>query len=281
MTKRILITGKNSYIGKSLKKWLLSDQTKYQVDTISLRENSWRNLDFSSYDVLLHTVGIAHIKETKQNEELYYAVNRDLTYEVANKSKKEGISQFIFLSSMSVYGLETGVIDKTTPLKPKNAYGRSKLEAEKLIQELASESFKVSIVRPPMVYGRNCKGNYPRLAKLALKTPIFPAFNNKRSMLYIDNLSEFVKQLIDNCSNGVFLPQNAEYVNTTEMVKLIAQAHENKMMVTKLFNPFFKTINLSAFKKVFGDLIYEKEVSEYKFNYRVVDLERSIKLTEE
>lgn len=165
--KRILITGKNSYIGSRFQEWLAKHPDKYKVDAISLRDESWKEKDFSEYDVVYHVAGIAHRKETKENRELYYKVNRDLAYEVAKKSKQDGIKQFIFLSTMSVYGLESGVIDEHTPLKPKSNYGKSKLQAEELIKPLEDDSFKIAILRPPMVYGKGCKGNYPRLAKLA------------------------------------------------------------------------------------------------------------------
>src|SRR5690606_7124221 len=119
--------------------------------------------------VVIHVAGIAHVKETKENADLYYKVNRDLAFEVAKKAKNEGVKQFIFLSSMSVYGIETGIIKINTPTNPKTNYGRSKLEAEELISSIESDSFKVAILRPPMIYGKGCKGNYIRLANLAIK----------------------------------------------------------------------------------------------------------------
>lgn len=278
--KNILITGKNSYIGTSLEKWLGQYPDKYFVDTVSTRDDVWKEKDFSTYDVVFHVAGIAHIKETSDNQDLYYKVNRDLAYETAQKSKEDGVEQFIFLSSMSVYGIENGVIDKNTPLKPNSAYGKSKVEAEDLINKLQGDSFTVATLRPPMVYGKGCRGNYPRLAGLALKTPIFPKVDNKRSMIYIDNLSEFVKQLIDNRSSGLFFPQNAEYVNTSEMVSLIAEAHGKKIVMTKLFNPLLKLLDVSTVNKVFGDLIYEKENLKYVSNYNTCNFRESINYTE-
>ena len=278
--KRILITGKNSYIGTSFEKWLAKYPEKYEVNAISLRDKSWRETDFSKYDVIYHVAGIAHRKETDKNRELYYKVNRDLAYEVAKKSKQDGVGQFIFLSTMSVYGLENGVIYEDTPLKPKNNYGKSKLQAEELIKALDDDSFKIAILRPPMVYGKGCKGNYPRLAKLAVKTPVFPDIDNQRSMIYIDNLSEFVRALIDNSSNGFYLPQNSEYVNTSEIVRLIAEIHDKKIIMTKLFNPLIMLLNISILNKVFGDLIYDKDLSERANNYHVCEFKESIYITE-
>ena len=279
--KNILITGKNSYIGTSLENWLMREPDNYKVDTVDMKDGSWKEKDFSQYDVVFHVAGIAHIKETSDNQDLYYKVNRVLAYETAQKAKDDGVEQFIFLSSMSVYGIENGFIDKSTPLKPNSAYGKSKVEAEKLINKLQDDSFTVATLRPPMVYGKGCRGNYPRLVGLALKTPIFPKVDNKRSMIYIDNLSEFVKRLIDNRSGGLFFPQNADYVNTSEMVRIIAEVHGKRVVMTKLFNPLLRLLNVSTVNKVFGDLVYDISMSDYVSEYRICGFRESIKTTEE
>jgi len=277
--KRILITGANSYIGISFEKWCSRWPDEYSVVTMDMMDGSWRQKSFSGYDVVFHVAGIAHIKETKKNADLYYQVNRDLAFEVAQKAKEEGIKQFIFLSSMSVYGIEEGVISKDTQLNPKGNYGKSKLQAEELIGPLQDENYAVTVLRPPMIYGRGCKGNYPRLAKLALRAPIFPDVANKRSLIYIDNLCEFVRLLVNDCQNGLFLPQNAEYVCTSEMVKMIAAAHGKKIRTTKIFNPIIKRLKISTINKVFGDLVYEINLSGYE-GYNAIPFETSIKMTE-
>lgn len=278
--KRILITGMNSYIGRSVETWLMREPDKYIVDTVDMEDGSWKEADFSLYDVVFHVAGIVHIKEKSENQDLYYKVNRDLAYETAKKAKTERVKQFIFLSTMSVYGIENGVLANDTPLMPNSIYGKSKLEAEKLLNQLADDSFSIAILRPPLVYGMGCKGNYPRLASLALKTPIFPNVENKRSMIFIDNLSEFVKQLIDNGSGGLFFPQNIDYVNTSEMVRLIAEVHGKKIKITKLFNPLLRLMNIGIVNKVFGNLVYEMDMSDYIDNYRVCDFRESIIKTE-
>src|SRR5699024_10168300 len=188
--KKILITGENSYIGGMFKNWVEQWPDKYKVDEISVRGDEWKEADFSSYDTIFHVAGIVHTKENKDNIDQFYKINRDLTIEIANKAKNEGIKQFIFMSTMNVYGMTTGVITKDIPCSPKTAYGRSKLEAESLLLELQDEKFNVSIIRPPMVYGPNTVGNYVSLSKLAKITPIFPNINNQRSMIFINNLSE-------------------------------------------------------------------------------------------
>lgn len=257
--KKILITGMNSYIGNSLEQWLKKNPEKYTVDKISLRSEQWKTKDFSIYDSIVHTVGIAHIKETKENHDLYYKINSDLAYSVAQKAKLQKVPQFIFLSSMSIYGKEVGVITEKMVPNPTSAYGKSKLEAEKKIASLQSNDFLVSIVRPPMVYGENCPGNYARLAKLAKLTPVFPKVNNKRSMIYIDILTEVLEKIIDDKLSGIYLPQNKEYVNTSEMVYMIAKYNNKKIKLVKLGSSFLPINKISVIRKIFGDLVYQTE----------------------
>src|SRR5690625_205063 len=278
--KEILITGVNSYVGNQLDMWLKQWPKKYKVHKISLRDGTWKDKDFSNYDSIVHMAGLVHKKETKENREKYYEINRDLTYGLAKKAKEEKVKQFIFLSTMSVYGLTEGVIDKDTPLEPKTPYGKSKLEAERLLQKLSDEEFKAAIVRPPMIYGKDWPGNYLRLRKLAIKTPIFPKIDNKRSMIYIDNLSEFLRVVIDRVKQGIFCPQNKEYVNTSELVEQIAKTHNKKIHLTKLFNPIIDNFSINIIKKVFGNLIYTFEISTIDIDYHMTSFKRGIRETE-
>ena len=261
--KKILITGTNSYIGTSFEKYIkenFSDQ--YQVDTVDMIDGSWREKSFAGYDSVFHVAGIAHQKETKKNAHLYYEVNRDLAVEVAKKAKDEGVGQFIFLSSMSVYGMDTGVITKDTKPNPKTNYGKSKLQAEEQISCLRDDSFKVCVLRPPMVYGDGCKGNYQTIVKLVKKFPVFPRVKNKRSLVRIDNLVLFVKSAVDQRLDGLFFPQDKEYVGTMDLAKEIAKKI-NKNVYFSYFlgflavclKPFKK-----SFKKAFGSLIYKDTV---------------------
>ena len=278
--KRILITGANSYIGTSFEKWVAQWPAEYYVDTVGTRNGEWKELDFSIYNVILHVAGIAHIKETKENQHLYYLVNRDLAIDVAKKAKVEGVKQFIFLSSMSVYGVEKGIITSNTIPKPKNSYGKSKFEAELSIEKMNSNEFSVAILRPPMIYGKNCKGNYQTLSKFAKITPIFPSIDNERSMLYIDNLSEFIKYTIDSKQQGVFCPQNIEYVSTKKMMSEIALNSNNKIINFSFLNGFIKILGkqIPKLNKIFGNLVYEK--SHFQTLNTFIEFEESIVKTE-
>ena len=281
--KKILITGANSYIGTSIEKWLGRHPDKYSIDTVDMKVDTWKERDFSKYDVVFHVAGIAHVSSNPKMEALYYKVNRDLTIDVAKKAKNEGVKQFIFMSSIIVYGdssniNEKRVIDKNTILKPSNFYGDSKLQAEEGIKPLESDDFKIVILRPPIIYGKGSKGNFPKLVKVARKLPIFRDINNQRSMLHIDNLCEFIKLMIEKEESGLFFPQNEEYVCTSEMIRMIAEAHGRKIKLTKVFNPLLRLMGLKIgiVNKAFGNLVYEQSLSEYKENYRIRDLKQSI-----
>ena len=280
--KKILITGAGSYIGTAFEKYLKDFKDEYSVDTVDMVDGSWREKSFSGYDAIFHVAGIAHIKETKDNAHIYYEVNRDLVKDVVEKAKSDNVKQFVFLSSMSVYGLTKGRITEKTKLNPNTNYGKSKFEAENLIAPLQSEDFNVVILRPPMIYGKDCKGNYRTLRKFALKLKFFPYVKNERSMLYVENLCEFVKLMIDNNERGVFFPQNDEYTNTSEMVKTIAAVHGRKVRLVKGFGWALKFLGLftKLVNKAFGSLTYDKEMSKYKVRYNKCQLLQSIEETE-
>lgn len=256
--KKILITGANSYIGTSFENYMKNFEG-YQIDTLDMLGGSWTEYDFSGYDVIFHVAGIAHRKETKENRALYYNVNHLLAVAVAIKAKQEGVGQFVFLSTMSVYGKSTGAINKYTEPYPKSHYGKSKLYAEYDIREMETESFKVSILRPPMVYGDDCKGNYQLLRKLVRIFPVFPDYDNKRSFIHIDNLCMTAKKIIDAEKRGLFLPQNPEYMSTTDLVKIIVEKDNEKIVFTKAFNIFLKIFQIKIVKKLFGTLYYERD----------------------
>lgn len=266
--KRILITGANSYIGDSVRDYLMEYPDEYSVDVLDTMGFEPVPSAFEGYDVLFNVAGIAHIKETKENRSLYYKVNRDLSEKIAKAAKGAGVKQFILLSTMSVYGKTVGHITKRTRPRPVNAYGKSKLQADIAIKKLADDNFKFACLRPPMVYGKGCKGNYQTLRKFALLSPIFPDVDNERSMIYIGNLCEFIKKVIDNEKRGLFFPQNEEYVNTSNLVSDVASINGKKIFIVKGFSWLLKRLPLNVFKKVFGTLTYEKVdvVNKYGFD---------------
>ncbi|MDO5399150.1 MAG: NAD-dependent epimerase/dehydratase family protein [bacterium] len=280
--KRILITGANSYIGTSFEKWM-KQYDGYKVDTVDTLDGKWKQADFSKYDTVFHVAGLAHADPKPEMRDLYYKVNTDLAVEVAGYAKAHGVKQFIFMSSIIVYGNNNSYINNDTIPTPKNFYGDSKLQADIRLHKMQAEGFNVVSIRPPMIYGKGSKGNYPRLSKLAKKAPIFPSVRNERSMLHIDNLCEFLRLVIENNESGIFYPQNKEYVNTAELVRTIAGINNKNVVMIGIFNPMLKLLadKVTTFNKLFGNLVYDKSMSNYMdFKYCVRNFEESIKLTE-
>lgn len=260
--KRILITGKNSYIGNHLRIYLEAN-TEHKVTAISVRDDQWKQMDFSQFDSIVHVAGIVHQKEKAGMADLYKEVNSILPYEIAKKAKKEGCSQFVFLSSMSVYGIEEGRITKNTLPNPKTYYGKSKLLAERKLLPLQSATFHISVVRPPMIYGEGCKGNYVRLKKLAKITKVFPKYVNQRSMLSIENCSQYLTKIIEQEKRGIFFPQDLQYHSTAELVVTLGRQQGKNIWLVPGFQWFILLLKKrkgrigTLMRKLFGDCTYE------------------------
>ncbi|MGT2752199.1 NAD-dependent epimerase/dehydratase family protein [Streptococcus porcinus] len=280
--KKVLITGANSYIGVSFEKWLQQSEGEYKVDTLDMISPTWREFDFTPYDCIFHVAAIVHKNEKKIDPDLYQKVNTELPIELANLAKEAGVDQFIFLSSMSVYGNEESLISSATKANPSTCYGKSKLAAEAGLKALQSDHFKILIMRPPMVYGPKATGNYARLSKLSKATPIFPKIGNQRSMIFIDNLLEFVRLAIEHNLSGLHFPQNSAYVNTSELVKMIRKVNGKNTILISLFNPIISKMHrVSQINKLFGNLTYDQTLSQEVFDYNVADYEESIRRSEE
>jgi len=259
---KILVVGAGGYIGESFAKYVNAEKD-YFVDIIdSFKE--WKTKNYENYDSVIFAAGIAHRKQKKSNSHLYFSVNRDLAVEAAKKAKIAKVPHFVYLSSMAVYGKKEGEISANTKPNPRHNdyYGVSKLQAEDALKNLCDADFKIAIIRPPMVYGENCPGKFRQLVKIAKYLPIIPNNNNKRSIVYIDNLSEFLCKVILNCEEGVFCPQNEEYVNTANLIKLIRQKNGKKSVILNM--GFLLRLCMVIFPPVrtaFGSLYYSKETS--------------------
>lgn len=317
--KHILIAGANSYIGTSLERYLLRYNTSqgrelYRVDTISQRDPVWESYDFCGYDAVFQASGIAHVDTgavSQEQQALYYQVNCDLAVATARKAQAAGVGLFLYPSSVIVYGdsapyrknrKSTGVITPETPANNSHFYGNSKIRAEEELRKLAAagedisyrpegetesgKQMQIAILRLPMVYGRGSRGNYPLLAKLADKLPFFPDVQNQRSMIYIENLCEFIRQRIEEGQGGLFFPQNAEYTATSQMVQEIAAAHGKKIHLLKILNPLVALAARMPGKigamanKAFGSLTIDPSMSGDMAGYCLYDLRESIRRTE-
>lgn len=285
--KKILITGKGSYLGNSLKAYLEAFGDCYQVDCLSLRSGDWKEQSFRGYDAVYHTAAIVHQPRSKDAPgELarYRAVNCDLAVDAAKKAKAEGVRQFVFLSTMAVYGLtaafgKTVTITAQTPTVPTDNYGLSKLEAERALLSLEGPDFRVSILRPPMIYGKDCKGNFRSLVSMARRLPFFPKVPNRRSMLYVGSLNRLVQQIIDREERGIFCPQDPEYVNTSAMVQAIAAAQGKRLLLIPGFSWALHLLRhlTGAVDKAFGSLVYDKALSKLEEDYCIASFPDSVK----
>lgn len=277
----ILITGANSYVGTSFEKWMSQWPDKYKVDTIDMIDGTWREKAFAGYDVVFHVAGIAHVSADPSKKDLYYKINRDLAIETAEKAKSDGARHFIFMSSIIIYGADEPVgkekiITKDTAPCSADFYGDSKLQADLAIQKLACNGFTVSIMRPPVIYGPGCKGNFPKLLKLAKYAFIFPDIENRRSMIYIDNFTECVRIVIDEAKGGIFFPQNEEYIATKDVIAAYRKQNGKAIIISPLPRCIEKLFSNSAlFNKAFGSKIYSMELSNCG-NYNVVGFKNGI-----
>lgn len=282
--KNILIIGKGSYIGEAIFSWLKQYLDTYNTNITSPLNYAWKKIDYTKYDTVINLAGIAHIMNmTNDMKPLFYSVNRDLAIEIGKHAKQNGVRHFIHFSSMNVYGDFCRIVSDRSAESPTSFYGDSKLQGDIGLKKLDDHCFHVSIVRPPFVYGKNCKGNYNTIRNIAKKTPIFPTYKNKKSMIYIDNLCEFIRLLIEDGNGGIYTPQNKEIVSTSDLVRQIANVHGKKIWYTGIFN---WTINLgiklfTIIKKAFIDDSYILELSNYyDFKYCIVDFTTSIRRTE-
>ena len=275
--KKILIAGAGSYIGVFFANYMAQWPECYQVDTLDVVGDGWKQVDIHGYDVMFLVAGIAHQKETEENAPLYYQVNRDLAVELAKKAKDSGVPHFVFMSSMSVYGMDSGVITPDTHPVPKSHYGKSKLEAEQAMEKLANDTFRIAVLRPPMVYGKGCRGNFQLMLKLAKKSPVFPVVNNQRSMISIENLCAFVRLVVDGREAGVFFPQNQEYVNTTEMVRIMAKNLNRSIFFSRLAGVAVGAMVpvVGVARKAFSTLIY-RDCEKHGFCYCEESFEESV-----
>lgn len=281
--KKVLITGANSYVGTNIENWLKKFPEEFCVDTVDTLHGNWKKADFAQYDVVFHVAGIAHVDAKPSMEPLYRKVNTDLTLEIAQHAKERGVKQFVFMSSMIVFheskSLKPQVLTEESQPAPNGFYGDSKLQAELGLKAMEDDSFKVVLLRPPMIYGPGSKGNFLRLCKLAVVTPVFPAYHNKRSMLYIDNLAEFVKQVILRDLSGTFYPQDEELADTVEIAKTVARINGHKLFVWKWLNVFvcLGSPFVNALNKMFATYYYDPSMSRMNFDYQIVSQEEALK----
>jgi UDP-glucose 4-epimerase len=257
--KKILLVGANSYIANMFIKYIDKEEQNILIDKVSASDGKWRDMDLCQYDVIVMLAAIVHVKEKKILEECYMQVNYELPIEVAIKAKQSKVRHFVFFSTAAVYGSKVTRITAQTAIKPDTIYGYSKMQAEKRLVELQTEEYKITILRPPMVYGEGCKGNYSRLIKLAKINGVYPLIHNKRSIVHIETLCKFLYEVIEYEKEGIFFPQDNEYADTIMIIKGLRDDMGKKTLfipgvawLVKIFMRYSKTI-----RKMFGNWYFE------------------------
>lgn len=281
----VLIIGKNSYIGNNVDKWLTAKG--HIVNQLDVLNDEWKTFDYSSYDAIVHVAGIVH-QPNCQDWNLYKRVNTDMPIAIATMAKNQGVKQYVFFSTMGVYGVEKklfpNVVDANTPLHADGMYGKSKLMAEEGLKALQDESFNIAIVRPPSVYGKGCRGGYiSGFTSIAQKLPVIPrAYENaKQSFIYIDNLSELVCQLVERKLHGVFCPQDDKAVSANELLEAISKGLGLKYHSSRLLGYLLQAVSfIPLVNKAYGGVEYAKELSSIKgVDYVVVPFEEGMRRT--
>ncbi len=281
----ILIVGKNSYIGNHIDEWL--KKYGHQVTQLDVLTDEWKTYDYSLYDAIVHVAGIVH--QPKCNDwELYKRVNADMPVAIATMAKEQGVKQYVFFSTMGVYGigkkLHTNVIDKDTPLRADSMYGKSKLMAEEGLMKLQDNNFNIVCVRPPSVYGRDCRGGYiTGFSSIVRKLPVIPrAYENvKQSFIYIDNLCELVRLVIEKNLFGVFCPQDDKAVSANELLQVIADGIGKKYRSSWQLGQGLKLFRfIPLVKKAYGGIEYSRGLSTIAgLEYVVVPFEEGMRRT--
>jgi UDP-glucose 4-epimerase len=269
MKKKILLTGSNGFIGKHFIKIISG---KYEIINFSFQNNNLNDFDLLDIDVVIHLSALVHQMNGASKEE-YFKINVENTFLLAQKAKKSGVRHFIFMSTVKVYGEENEVpYSEKTECNPLDDYGKSKLQAENKLRELETESFKISIIRSPIVYGYGVKANIRNLINLVDRIPILPfgKINNKRSMVYVGNLCYMIEVIINKQLSGIFLAADDEPISTTCLIELIARELGKKVILIKFpfFEMFLKYFKPSLHKRLFCNLIVENSETKKKLNFK-------------
>jgi len=276
---KILVTGSNGYLGSS---FINNYKAKYFFEKFSLLNQRLDDINFNEIDVVLHCAALVHQK-VEQPYEKYQEINVDYPLKLSKLAKQNGVKQFVFISTIAVYGEEKEKLDENTICNPIIAYGKSKLEAEKELLKLNDDNFVVSIIRPPMVYGKDAPGNIDSLIKLVKKLSIIPlgGIENKRSFISIQNLCHMIDEVIIQQKAGIFLASDDESLSTTRLIELIAKNLDKKIYLLKI--PFFETllkiVKPSFHKRLYGSLEVDNSITKEKLNLKnPYNVEDGIKL---
>lgn len=248
---RVFVTGASGFIGTPTCVELMKQGIRVRaavrfgktvpegVEPSYLREvgpdTNWREA-LIDVDVVVHLAARAHVFQGKVEDSLplFRRINTEGTLHLAEQALAAGVQRFVFVSSIGVNGAVTTELPFTPddPPSPRSPYAQSKYEAEQGLRRLACESgFEVVIIRPPLVYGPGAPGNFGLLLRWVLRGwPLpFSKVRNKRSMVALDNLVDFIGFCVDRkksllAANETFLISDGDDVSTPEFLRRIARA---------------------------------------------------------
>ena len=245
--KNILITGANGFIGTYLVQELLKDNYKLILldkEFSSEKLNKQKNIkqivwDISEdktsnanipkdIDVVFHLASYVHkVPKSKKEEEVVKKINIDGLIRLLNTLPKT-VKQFIFFSSVSVYGIQNGTgITEDHPTEPTTIYGETKLQAEKILKDWGKQNNVITTsIRLPVVYGPGVKGNFLSLIKLIDRRIYFPigSGENQRSMIHVKNIVDAVKFIINmkKMDNKIYNLSDEDDYSISELYRIIS-----------------------------------------------------------
>lgn len=251
------------------------NRDRFDIRTVSFQTVDCAcGIDFYEISAVVHLAGIAH-QMTKIDDQIYFDVNHKKTLELAREAKAMGVGHFLFVSSVKVYGEETtdAPLDEYSPTLPQDAYGKSKLAAEQDLLKLADEKFTVSIVRPPLVYGAGVKGNVLRLLDLHSKNyPALPfgGIENRRSMVFVDNLIELFNRILEKKMGGVFIAGDREPISTSRLNELIIKSLNSKTRLVALPKFLISILNFlkpALVRRLFGSFVIDNRSTNARLDF--------------
>jgi UDP-glucose 4-epimerase len=273
---KIIITGAKGELSVAVKEYL-REKGHDDTNCISVRGDEWRHCSFQGVDSIVHIAGVVPKKDIDSRQ--FYTVNRDLTIELAIKAKTDGAKQFVYISSMAVYGKEPSLIPSegtvcfNTPCNPTSDYGKSKLQAEEGIQSLEDENFKIAIIRVPSIYSKTKKEYFSQYQFLIRKFKCIPiAFKYcYRSAIYLDNLCELIRLTVEEKYSGILCPDDGNVSAIDYCTIASPNVRRSKLIgiIVELFLGKHPII-----KGMYGTIAYDSTVSNcFGGKYRIVDFD--------
>ena len=255
----MVVTGASGFVGR---RFMELNKDKFELVPVSLRSTTVEDIDLEGVHSIVHLAGKAH-EMNPVPDQVYYDVNYTLTKKLAEEARRKGVPHFVYASSVKVYGDEAAVIlNEKSLCTPTDAYGKSKLQAEEMLQHLSGLHFKVAIVRPPLVYGPEVKGNMIRLLQLADKNyPLpFGSINNKRSMVHLDNLIMLINTIIVRQATGIFIAGDQQPVSTDFLIRTIRKnlgKPENMISIPGVVKKLLQTIKPALYTRLYGSYVID------------------------